>query len=316
MDIVVLDGYCLNHGDLSWAPFERLGNVVVYERTPYGEIASRMGGASVMITNKCNVDRTVVDALPNLKYVGVLATGYNNVDTEYCREKGIAVTNVPSYSTESVVQAVFGLTLQLYSGLSTHAASVKRGDWCAAPDFCYYLGSLRELYGKTLGIVGFGAIGRRVAAVGAAFGMRVLVNTRTPSKFPEEGFKYVSFEELMKESDVVSLNCPLTDENVGMINKRSISLMKNNAIIVNTARGGLINDADLAEALNTGAIAGAALDVLSTEPPDASDPLLSARNAFITPHIAWATVEARSRLMECAAANLAAFLEGRELNRV
>ena len=159
MDIVVLDGYCLNHGDLSWAPFERLGNVAVYERTPYGEIASRMGGASVMITNKCNVDRTVVDALPNLKYVGVLATGYNNVDTEYCREKGIAVTNVPSYSTESVVQAVFGLTLQLYSGLSTHAASVKRGDWCAAPDFCYYLGSLRELYGKTLGIVGFGAIG-------------------------------------------------------------------------------------------------------------------------------------------------------------
>ena len=293
MDIIVLDGYCLNHGDLDWTPFERLGNVVVYERTPYEKIVERMGSATVMITNKCLIDRGVIDSLPDLKYIGVLATGYNNVDTEYCRKKGIAVTNVPSYSTESVVQ-----------------------DWIKAPDFCYYLGSLRELNGKTLGIVGFGAIGRRVAQVAKAFGMRVIVNTRSPSKYPEDGFEYVSAERLFGESDVISLNCPLTAENAGMINSKSISLMKKDAVIINTARGGLINESDLAEALNSGRIAGAALDVLSREPEAADNPLKNAKNTIITPHIAWATVEARSRLMRLAAENLEAFIAGRELNRV
>ncbi len=316
MDIIVLDGYCLNHGDLSWEPFERLGTVVCYDRTPYGDIISRMGNASVMITNKCNIDRNIVDSLPNLKYIGVLATGYNNVDTEYCREKGVAVTNVPSYSTESVVQAVFGLMLELYSGLAVHAESVKKGDWCKAPDFCYYLGSLRELHGKTLGIVGYGAIGRRIAEVAAAFGMRVIVNTRTPSRYPEKGFVYVGLEELFSESDIITLNCPLTRDNAEMINKDTVSLMKKSALIINTARGGLINDADLAEALNSGRIAGAALDVLSKEPADKQNPLLYAKNAVITPHIAWATVEARSRLMQSAAENLEAFLAGKLMNRV
>lgn len=316
MDIIVLDGYCLNHGDLDWTPFERLGNVVVYERTPYEKIVERMGSAPVMITNKCLIDRGVIDSLPDLKYIGVLATGYNNVDTEYCRKKGIAVTNAPSYSTESVVQAVFGLMLELYAGLARHAESVRNGDWIKAPDFCYYLGSLRELNGKTLGIVGFGAIGRRVAQVAKAFGMRVIVNTRSPSKYPEDGFEYVSAERLFGESDVISLNCPLTAENAGMINSKSISLMKKDAVIINTARGGLINESDLAEALNAGRIAGAALDVLSREPEAADDPLKNAKNAIITPHIAWATVEARSRLMRLAAENLEAFIAGRVLNRV
>ena len=316
MEIVVLDGYCLNHGDLDWSAFEALGSFSVYDRTPYDKIVERMGSAEIMITNKCIIDEGVLEKLENLRYIGVLATGYNNIDVSACKRRGIVVTNVPSYSTESVVQAVFGLMLELYAGLARHAESVKNGDWIKAPDFCYYLGSLRELNGKTLGIVGFGAIGRRVAQVAKAFGMRVIVNTRSPSKYPEDGFEYVSAERLFGESDVISLNCPLTAENAGMINSKSISLMKKDAVIINTARGGFINESDLAEALNSGRIAGAALDVLSREPEAADDPLKNAKNAIITPHIAWATVEARSRLMRLAAENLEAFIAGRVLNRV
>ena len=315
MEIVVLDGYCLNHGDLDWSAFEALGSFSVYDRTPYDKIVERMGSAEIMITNKCIIDEGVLEKLENLRYIGVLATGYNNIDVSACKRRGIVVTNVPSYSTESVVQSVFGLILELYIGIGSQSASVKRGDWAKAPDFCYYPMGLRELSGKTLGIIGYGSIGRRVKEVALAFGMKVLVNTRT-KRVPEDGFRYVTREELFSESDIVTLHCPLTDENKGMINSAAISLMKPGAIIINTARGGLIVSSELCEALKTGRIAGAGLDVAECEPPAADDPLIAQPNVIVTPHTAWATHEARERLMKKAALNLEAFLKGTPLNVV
>lgn len=315
MEIVVLDGYCLNHGDLDWSAFEALGSFNVYDRTPYDKIVERMGSAEIMITNKCTIDEGVLEKLENLRYIGVLATGYNNIDVSACKRRGIVVTNVPSYSTESVVQSVFGLILELYIGIGSQSASVKRGDWAKAPDFCYYPMGLRELSGKTLGIIGYGSIGRRVKEVALAFGMKVIVNTRT-KRVPEDGFRYVTREELFSESDIVTLHCPLTDENKGMINSAAISLMKPGAIIINTARGGLIVSSELCEALKTGRIAGAGLDVAECEPPAADDPLIAQPNVIVTPHTAWATHEARERLMKKAALNLEAFLKGTPLNVV
>ena len=315
MEIVVLDGYCLNHGDLDWSAFEALGSFSVYDRTPYDKIVERMGSAEIMITNKCTIDEGVLEKLENLRYIGVLATGYNNIDVSACKRRGIVVTNVPSYSTESVVQSVFGLILELYIGIGSQSASVKRGDWANAPDFCYYPMGLRELSGKTLGIIGYGSIGRRVKEVALAFGMKVIVNTRT-KRVPEDGFRYVTREELFSESDIVTLHCPLTDENKGMINSAAISLMKPGAIIINTARGGLIVSSELCEALKTGRIAGAGLDVAECEPPAADDPLIAQPNVIVTPHTAWATHEARERLMKKAALNLEAFLKGTPLNVV
>lgn len=315
MEIVVLDGYCLNHGDLDWSAFEALGSFSVYDRTPYDKIVERMGSAEIMITNKCTIDEGVLEKLENLRYIGVLATGYNNIDVSACKRRGIVVTNVPSYSTESVVQSVFGLILELYIGIGSQSASVKRGDWAKAPDFCYYPVGLRELSGKTLGIIGYGSIGRRVKEVALAFGMKVIVNTRT-KRVPEDGFRYVTREELFSESDIVTLHCPLTDENKGMINSAAISLMKPGAIIINTARGGLIVSSELCEALKTGRIAGAGLDVAECEPPAADDPLIAQPNVIVTPHTAWATHEARERLMKKAAFNLEAFLKGTPLNVV
>lgn len=315
MEIVVLDGYCLNHGDLDWSAFEALGSFNVYDRTPYDKIVERMGSAEIMITNKCTIDEGVLEKLENLRYIGVLATGYNNIDVSACKRRGIVVTNVPSYSTESVVQSVFGLILELYIGIGSQSASVKRGDWAKAPDFCYYPVGLRELSGKTLGIIGYGSIGRRVKEVALAFGMKVIVNTRT-KRVPEDGFRYVTREELFSESDIVTLHCPLTDENIGMINSAAISLMKPGAIIINTARGGLIVSSELCEALKTGRIAGAGLDVAECEPPAADDPLIAQPNVIVTPHTAWATHEARERLMKKAALNLEAFLKGTPLNVV
>lgn len=315
MEIVVLDGYCLNHGDLDWSAFEALGSFSVYDRTPYDKIVERMGSAEIMITNKCIIDEGVLEKLENLRYIGVLATGYNNIDVSACKRRGIVVTNVPSYSTESVVQSVFGLILELYIGIGSQSASVKRGDWAKAPDFCYYPVGLRELSGKTLGIIGYGSIGRRVKEVALAFGMKVIVNTRT-KRVPEDGFRYVTREELLSESDIVTLHCPLTDENKGMINSAAISLMKPGAIIINTARGGLIVSSELCEALKTGRIAGAGLDVAECEPPAADDPLIAQPNVIVTPHTAWATHEARERLMKKAALNLEAFLKGTPLNVV
>ena len=315
MEIVVLDGYCLNHGDLDWSAFEALGSFSVYDRTPYDKIVERMGSAEIMITNKCTIDEGVLEKLENLRYIGVLATGYNNIDVSACKRRGIVVTNVPSYSTESVVQSVFGLILELYIGIGSQSASVKRGDWAKAPDFCYYPVGLRELSGKTLGIIGYGSIGRRVKEVALAFGMKVIVNTRT-KRVPEDGFRYVTREELFSESDIVTLHCPLTDENKGMINSAAISLMKPGAIIINTARGGLIVSSELCEALKTGRIAGAGLDVAECEPPAADDPLIAQPNVIVTPHTAWATAEARGRLMKQAADNLRAYLQGDPINVV
>lgn len=316
MQIIVLDGYCLNHGDLSWAPFEALGEVVLYDRTPYDKIVERMGDAEIMITNKCTIDANIIQSLPQLKYVGVLATGYNNIDVEACRQKGIAVTNIPAYSTESVVQTVFGLLTELYSGIGYHDSSVKEGGWVNSPDFCYYKSGMRQIYGKTMGIVGAGRIGLRVAEVAKAYGMDVLLYSRSRHA-KEECFRYVeSLDELYSLSDVVSLNCPLDSSNVKMINEDSLSKFKRSAVLINTARGGLIDESALANALNEGRIAGAGLDVLATEPAQADNPLLTAKNTVITPHVAWATVEARSALMSIAANNLQSYLSGETLNRI
>ncbi|MBO7156017.1 MAG: D-2-hydroxyacid dehydrogenase [Clostridia bacterium] len=316
MKIVVLDGYCLNHGDLSWASFEELGEVIRYERTPYDKIVERMGDAQVMITNKCSIDEHIIDSLPHLKYVGVLATGYNNIDVDACRKRDIAVTNIPAYSTESVVQTVFGLLTELYSGIGYHDKSVKEGGWVNSPDFCYYKSGMRQISGKTIGIVGAGRIGLRVAEVAKAYGMSVLIYSR--SRHAEEvGFRYAeSLNELFSLSDVVSLNCPVDSTNAKMINERTLALFKKNAVLINTARGGLVDEEALADALNRGQIAGAGLDVLATEPPKAENPLLYAKNTVITPHVAWATVEARSSLMEIAANNLKSYLKGESLNRI
>lgn len=313
--IVILDGYCLNHGDLDWKEFESLGEVILYDRTPYDKIIERMGESAIMITNKCTIDRKIIDGLPNLKYVGVLATGYNNIDVEYARQKGITVTNIPAYSTESVVQTVFGLIIELYSGIGYHDRTVKNGEWENCPDFCYYRSGMHQLYGKTIGIVGLGRIGQRVKDVANAFGMKVLIYSKSKN-LKEEGFSYVSnIEELYRNADIVSLNCPLRADNEKMINRESLTHFKKTAILINTARGGLVDDAALADALNRGYISGAGLDVLSEEPPK-NNPLIKAKNVIITPHVAWATLEARGELMRIAYQNLKEFLNGNAINRV
>ena len=313
--IVILDGYCLNHGDLNWKEFESLGEVILYDRTPYDKIIERMGDSVIMITNKCTIDKEIIDELPNLKYVGVLATGFNNIDVEYARQKGIIVTNIPAYSTESVVQTVFGLIIEIYSGIGYHDRTVKNGEWENCLDFCYYRSGMHQLYGKTIGIVGLGRIGQRVKDVAHAFGMKVLVYSKS-KHLKEEGFSYVSnIEKLYENADIVSLNCPLRADNEKMINRESLTHFKKNAILINTARGGLVDDEALADALNKGLISGAGLDVLSEEPPH-SNPLIKAKNVIITPHVAWATLEARGELMRIAYQNLKEFLNGNPINRV
>lgn len=316
LKIVILDGYCLNHGDLSWEKFNTLGEVTLYSRTPYDKIVERMDNASVMITNKCNIDKHIIDSLKDLKYIGVLATGYNNVDVNYAKSRNITVTNIPAYSTESVVQLVFGLIIELYSGIGYHNASVQNGDWQNCPDFCYYKTGMRQLQGKTIGIVGAGKIGLRIKDVAIAFGMNVLLYSRSRHA-KEEGFRYASsLFELYENSDIVSLNCPLDENNVGMINKEALSHFRKDAILINTARGGLIDESALANALSSGQLAGAGVDVLSEEPPTKGNPLLTAPNTIITPHVAWATIEARSALMEIAYNNLKSFLNGKPINVV
>jgi glycerate dehydrogenase len=312
MKIVVLDGYTNNPGDISWGPIESVGSLTVHERTPPGEIVARAADADVVLTNKAVVGRDEIEALPNLKYIGVLATGYNCVDTVAARERGIPVCNVPEYSTPNVVQATFALLLELTNHVGHHAQTVRAGRWSACPDFCYWDGDLVELAGLTLGIVGYGRIGQSMAAVGRAFGMKILAHRRNPGSDPE----CVDLETLLRESDVVSLHCPLTPDTKELIDTRRIELMKPTAFLLNTARGALVNEADLAAALNAGRLAGAGLDVLTVEPPPASNPLLKAKNCIITPHIAWATRNARQRLIEITAANLQAFAAGTPRNMV
>lgn len=320
MKIVVLDGYALNPGDMSWRALEALGNCTVYERTPKELVVERAAAADIVITNKVVLDSEQLAQLPQLRYIGVTATGYNVVDVEAARRQNVLVTNVPVYSTASVAQMVFALLLELTQQVGHHARLVREGCWSATPDFCFWDRSLVELDGLTLGIVGFGAIGRRVAQLGRAFGMDVLVHTAHPEKYRQtaEGkeVSFVGLDELFGASDAVTLHCPLTEETRALVDARRLELMKPTAYLINTGRGPLVDETALAAALNAGRIAGAGLDVLSAEPPPASNPLLQAANCCITPHIAWATGAARERLMATVVTNVHAFLAGQPQNVV
>lgn len=315
MKIVVLDGYTLNPGDLNWDGIKQLGEFTLYDRTPPEKTVERTKGATAIFTNKVVIDREVINQLPDLKFIGVQATGYNVIDLDAASEAGIVVSNIPAYSTASVAQMVFSHILHQVQNISVHAESVNNGEWSKSIDFYYQLTPQVELAGKTLGIIGFGQIGQAVAKIGLAFGMNIIFQNRSKKEVDIEA-KQVELDTLLAESDFISLNCPLTDENAGFINKDSINKMKPTAVLINTARGGLINEKDLADALNSGRIAGAGLDVLSVEPPLEDNPLINAKNCHITPHIAWATIEARSRLMQIAGENLKAFIEGKPQNQV
>lgn len=316
MKIVVLDGYCLNPGDLSWEDMASLGDLRVYDRTSPAELLNRAEGAEVLITNKTLITGNDMEALPQLKYIGVLATGYNVVDVESAKEKGIVVTNIPAYSTNSVAQMVFAHLLNITQRVGHYACMNHQGKWSDNADFCYWDTELIELNDKWMGIIGFGNIGQATARIALSFGMKVGVFTSKAQLELPEGVKKMSLEEIFKNCDVVSLHCPLTPSTQEMVNAERLNLMKPNAILINTGRGPLINEQDLADALNEGKILAAGLDVLSTEPPLSTNPLLSARNCFITPHIAWATKEARIRLMKIAVNNLNEFMKGNIINNV
>lgn len=310
--LVVLDGYALNPGDLSWGPLNQLADTTIYERTDASRILERVIEADLVLTNKTPLSGKTLQALPRLKYVGVLATGYNTVDVQAAKRLGITVSNIPSYGTSSVAQLTFALLLELCHNVGVHNAAVKAGAWAHNQDWSFWLTPLVELAGKTLGIVGFGRIGRQVARIGSAMGMRIIVaNHENPSP---TNIDVVSLQGLFCQSDVISLHCPLNTETQGMIASGQLGLMKSSAFLINTSRGQLVVDKDLADALNSNRLAGAALDALSIEPPLSHNPLLSARNCIITPHIAWATREARARLMDFAITNVAAFLRGEQLN--
>jgi len=314
MKIVILDAYAANPGDLTWAALDPIGECEIHDRTPAAKTVERSRGAEIILTNKTVLDRKVIEALPDLRYIGVLATGTNVVDIECAREKGIVVTNVPSYGTPSVVQAAFALLLELANKVGLHDAGVHRGKWSRSADFSYTEAPLVELSGLTMGIVGFGSIGSAVAKVALALGMRVLYYDVTPRQ--AEGVTPVDLDTLFRESDVVTLHCPLADETRGLVSDARLGLMKRTAYLINTARGPLVDEAALARALNEGRIAGAGLDVLSIEPPKPDNPLLSAKNCVITPHVAWATKASRQRLLAIAVENAKAFLAGRPENVV
>lgn len=315
LKLVVLDGYTLNPGDLSWDALHTFGDLTVYDRTAPDEVIDRAKDAQLIFTNKTPLTKETLAQLPNLKYIGVLATGYNIVDIEAARELGITVTNVPTYSTQSVAQFVFALILALIHRVELHSDAVHRGEWSNSRDFCFTLSPLSDLENKTLGIIGYGRIGERVAQIAKAFGMHVLVaESRSNSK--DSSVPRVSWERLFVESDFISLHTPLTADTKGMINADVLKLMKPSAYLINTGRGPLIEEQDLADTLRQGIIAGAALDVLSVEPPPKDNPLLTAPNCIITPHIAWATLEARKRLMDITVENVRSFLDGNTINAV
>lgn len=317
MKIVVLDGYTLNPGDLSWEALKKIGNLVVYERTPTNKVLERSKGATAIFTNKTLVSEETIRQLPTLKYIGVLATGYNIVAVEIAKEKGILVANVPSYGTTSVVQHTFALLLELCHRVQQHSDLVSKGNWSKSPDFCFWETPQVELFGKTIGIIGFGNIGQQVASVATAFGMNIIATSRTQrDQAHRKNFRWATVPELLKESDIVSIHCPLFPKTEGLINTKNLQLMKKSSFLINTSRGPIIIEKDLADALNNNLIAGAAVDVLSSEPPSMDNPLFKAKNCIITPHIAWATKEARSRLMNVAIENLSSFLKGNPVNIV
>lgn len=316
MNIVFLDGYTLNPGDISWVPLEGVGTLTVYDRTLPEQILDRAADADVVLVNKLMLTQATLACLPKLKLIGVTATGYNNVDTIAARALGVAVSNVRNYGATSVAQQTFALLLALVNRVETHSELVRQGAWTKAPDWCFWNTPLLELSGRTLGLVGYGDIGSAVAKIGLAMGMAVKVYRRSHSSDVEAGIEYVSLDELYKQSDVISLHCPLTPETAEMINEQSLGKMRSNCFLINTGRGGLIHEHNLAAALESGRIAGAGLDVLSAEPPQSDNPLLHARNCVITPHIAWATVEARRRLLQMTADNISAFTTGNPVNIV
>ena len=316
MKIVVLDGFTLNPGDLSWDRFKAKGECLVYDRTTPEELMERAIGAEVLITNKVVLDASTIAKLPSLRYIGVLATGYNVVDVGAAKKHGVLVTNIPAYSTDSVAQLVFAFILNFAQQVVQHSSEVKSGKWATCKDFSFTVSPQMELAGKTLGIVGFGKIGQKVAHIGKAFGMEVIFYAPSQKSGLGALAKQVSLGEVFKESDFVSINCPLTPENLGFVNASLLKTMKPGSFLVNTGRGPLINEADLAHYLNNNKIAGAGLDVLSTEPPQPDNPLPTAKNCYITPHIAWATLEARQRLMDIAVDNLGAYISGKPQNVV
>jgi glycerate dehydrogenase len=315
MKIVVLDGYCLNPGDLSWDTLRGFGEVDVFDRTPANQVAERAAGAAIVLTNKTPLPAEVLARLPELRYIGVLATGYNVVDVDAARQRGIVVTNIPTYGTDSVAQFVFALLLELCHRVGMHSDAVRAGEWSRSADWSFSKSPLMELAGKTMGVIGFGRIGRVTGRIADAMGMRVIANDEYQGDAPAyAGFRWTGVPELLRESDVVSLHAPLFPATQGMIHAGSLALMKTSAFLINTSRGPLVVDQDLADALNQGRLAGAGLDVLSVEPPLPSNPLLSARNCLVTPHIAWATREARARLLDQAMRNISDFLSGNPRN--
>jgi len=316
MKIVVLDGYTLNPGDLSWEGLEALGDCAVYDRTPPEEAIERAREAEIVLTNKTVLDKEKIDALPKMKYIGVLATGYNVVDLDAARARDIPVTNIPTYGTPAVAQMAFAHVLELTQHVAHHAQTVRDGRWAECPDFCYWDYPLVELRDLTMGIVGYGRIGRETGKIARAFGMKLLAADIMvkPEDYPEAEF--VEIDDLFRRSDVISLHCPLTAENERFVNARRLALMKKTAFLINTSRGPLVDEQALADALNSGAIAGAGLDVLAVEPPRTDNPLLTAKNCNITPHIAWATRSARARLMDTAVQNVKDFIAGNPTNVV
>ena len=319
MKIVVLDGYTLNPGDLNWEGIKQFGDLSVFDRTPYNDtdIIKNIGDAQIVFTNKTPINSSILKKTPNLKYIGVLATGFNVVDIEFAKKNNITVTNVPNYSSTAVAQFTLALLLEMCHHVGAHSTAVKNGDWSKNKDFSFWNYPLIELSGKTLGIIGFGKIGRATAKISQAFGLKIKVYNRTVYKeFENDTLKFVTFEELLKTSDIICLHCPLTKETENFINSSSIAKMKVGAMIINTSRGPLINETDLANALNEGKLSGAALDVISKEPMEKDNPLLNAKNCIVTPHIAWAPKEARTRLMQTTVENLEAFLNGKPINVV
>lgn len=317
LNLVILDGFTSNPGDLSWEELKAVSNLTIYDKTSADELIERCKEADAVLTNKVAFSKEIMDALPRLKYIGVLATGYNIVDVEAARAKNICVTNIPSYSTDSVAQLVFALIFHFYWRVKEHSDEVMAGKWTSSPHFCYHSFDIRELSDKTLGIVGFGNIGQAVAKIALAMNMKVIYFNRSAKTLKGlEEAKQVSIDELFSSSDIISLNCPLTEETREIINADSLKKIKKTCIIINTGRGPLINEKDAAEALKEKRLAGLACDVLSSEPPAKDNPLFRAPNCIITPHMAWQTFEARERLIKIAADNVKAFISGKEINRV
>jgi glycerate dehydrogenase len=317
MKIVVLDAYTLNPGDLSWEGINNLGEVILYDRTPSDKILERSAGAEILITNKTPLTAETINKLPDLKYIGVLATGYNVIDIEAAKKQNIIVTNVPAYSTMSVAQLTFALLLEHCNHVQKQSDLVMKGKWAQSEDFSYSDFPLIELSGKTFGIIGFGTIGKKVADIATVFGMNIMASSRNHTdQSDRKNFRWAEINEVLEQADVVSIHCPLTPETKGLINAESLKRMKRSAFLINTSRGPIVVEQDLADALNNDIIAGAGIDVLSTEPPSKNNPLFNAKNCLITPHIAWATKEARVRLMDVAVRNVAAFIKGKPVNVV